>query len=462
MIEQFSVQFIRFFIGIILARLLNPADYGVTGLIAVFIAISQVFILSGFGTALIQKKDRTDVDYSTVFYFNMLISIICWFLLFYFRKGIACFYNEPRLVDITPVLSLNLIIIAFAFVQRTKMTIELNFKTQAQASLIATIISGIIGITLAYMGYGVWALVYQFVTKNLINSILITHIEKWRPRLVFSLVSFKELFSFGSKMMLTNLLDAIYRNVYSLVIGKFFSSSDLGYYNRAKGFERLVSHNLTTIINKVSFPTLVHFKDNDQKLQKSLGRVIKMTVFVTMPIMLWMAVLSGPIILLTVKSQWAFSIPLLQILCFIGILYPIQLLNSTLLKIKGRSDLYLKIGILKKIFTTLSIIATFKISLKAMVIGSLISAALNLIISAHYTHKLLNYGLLKQIQDLYPNILLSSFTALCIYLSVSFFDNNLYKLIVGSLVGLIVYLTLATKLKFDEIKELKGVLRFIN
>lgn len=458
-LEQVSIYGLRFILGIILARLLLPSDYGITGLIAVFLAVSGVFINSGFGVALIQKKSRTEVDFSTVFYFNIVISIICWLMLVFARFLIAEFFNEPLLIDITPIIGLNLIINAFGIIQRTRLTINLDFKSQAKANFIATFVSGIIGIILAYKGFGVWALVYQSVVRNFINTINLWLYEKWFPMLKFSKDSFKSLFSFGSKLMLSGLLNTLYQNIYRLMIGKFFSAADLGFFNRATQFKNLPSQNLTLIINRVSFPTLSLLQGDDKKLLSAFKKFLKMGLFLILPFMASMIILARPLIILSVKEHWLQSVPLLQLLCISGALYPIHALNLTILQVKGRSDLFLKLEIIKKVLTTISVLITFSISVKAMVIGSIITSLIGLFINTHYTKKILDYGFFKQMRDFSPLIFITIIMMAVILASNYYLESNVLKLIVGSFSGIVSYLGLASMLKFDEIKEIRSILK---
>lgn len=460
-IEQVSVQGIRFVLGIILARLLLPEAYGITGLIAVFMAVSQVFINSGFGNALIQKKDRTDVDFATVFYFNMAVSVVCWIGLSLLRYWIADFFNEPLLIQITPVIGLNLIFNALALVQRTRLTVELDFKTQARASVFATIFSGLFGIYLAYNGYGVWALVFQSISKTFLNSIILWYSERWIPPLVFSKQSFVQLFSFGSKLLISGLLNTIYINVYTLVIGKFFSTTDLGYYNRANQFKNLPSQNITMTLKRVVFPVLSTIQEQEKKLQLTFQKIIKATVFIVTPIMLWLMILARPIIIVTIKEKWEPAVILLQILCLIGIVYPVHSLNLTVLQVKGRSDLFLKLEILKKVITTIVILSTFWISVKAMVIGSVIGSVFALFLNTYYTRKILDYGLIAQIRDFIPTAVLSLIMIISMTSSTLYIQNNLLKILVGTIVALITYLGFAYVFKIESFSDVRDIIKQI-
>ena len=460
-IEQVSVQIIRFVLGLILARLLLPEAYGITALIGVFMAVSQVFIFSGFGNALIQKKNRTDVDYATVFYFNLLVSVICWLGLFFARNWFARFFNEPLLVEITPVIGLNLIFNALSLVQRTRLTAELDFKTQAKSALTATLISGIFGITLAYNGFGVWALVFQSVSRTFFNSLILWISNRWIPPATFSFISFKKLFSFGSKLMISSLINTIYQNLYSLIIGKFFTAADLAFYGRAKQFKNLPANNLTSILRRVTFPIFSSMQNDEVKLLLTFKKFIKMSLFVVAPLMIWLLVFAKPIIFITIGDKWLPSVELLQLLCLVGMMYPIHALNLTILQIKGRSDLFLKLEIIKKAITTIIIIITFSISVKAMVIGSLIGSIIALFINTHYTKELLDYGLKAQFKDFIPVFLLSIVLIVVMPLSVYYIDDNYLKISIGSIIGLISYLGCAYLFKMESLNDVKEIIKHI-
>ncbi len=457
-IEQSSVSLLQFILGIILARILLPTDYGIIGLISVFMSIALVFINSGFGTALMQKKDRTDIDYATVFYFNLFISFICWIILTLYRHKVAKFFNEPLLALIIPVIALNLIFDALALVQRTKLTIELNFKTQAKATLFSTFISGVLGIGLAYKGYGVWALVYQSISRKCLNTIILWIVEKWQPPLKFSKYSFHQLFSFGSKILASGLLNSIYSNIYSLTIGKFFSVSELGFYNRANQFKNLPSQNITNILLRVVFPTLSNVQDNNERLLLVFQKIIKMTLYVILPIMILLIILAKPIIICSIGEKWTPSIILLQLLCIEGIMFPIDKLNLILLQVKGRSDLFLKIEVFKKIIITLTLFITFSISVKAMVIGLVIGSFIGLFLNTYYTKKIFNYGLLEQLKDFSLTLVVSLIMAISV-IGITFFISNCFlKIIVGLIIGISTYVSVSYLLKHNSLNDVKDII----
>ena len=269
-IDNFANLGITFIVGIILARLLSPKEFGLIGMLTIFIAVSQSFINSGFSQALIRKKDPSQEDYSTVFYFNMIIGVVCFLVLFLCAGLISRFFKEPQLKPLVQVLGLSLIINAFTIIQQTILTKRIDFKLQAKISIISSVVSGVTGIGMAFAGYGVWSLVIRTITMYAMSSILLWSWNRWKPDLVFSIQSFKELFSFGSNLLISGLIDTIYRNVYYLVIGKYFSAQELGYYTRADQFSSLPSSNLTSVIQRVSYPVLSSIKEDTPQTERSL------------------------------------------------------------------------------------------------------------------------------------------------------------------------------------------------
>lgn len=310
-LERFSVQGIQFVVMIIMARMLTPNDYGLIGMLAVFIAVSQSLVDSGFSQALIRKQDRTETDNSTVFYFNLVVGVVLYGVLFVTAPLIARFYNEPQLVNITRVIGLSVLFNSLVVVQRALLTIQIDFKTQAKAALTAAITSGIIGIWMAYSGYGVWSIVAQQLINLGTNVLLLWILSHWRPRWTYSWKSFQELFGFGSKMLASGLLDTLYRNIYLIVIGKVFSASDLGYYTRAHQFTDFPSSNLTGIIQRVTYPVLCSIQNEDERLGNVYRRFLRISAFVIFPLMMGLAAVAEPLVLTLLKEQWLFAATLL-------------------------------------------------------------------------------------------------------------------------------------------------------
>jgi O-antigen/teichoic acid export membrane protein len=458
-IERFSVQGIQFILGIIMARLLTPADYGVIGMLAVFLAVSQTFVDSGFSSALIRKQNRTEVDFSTAFYFNIAIGIICYLLLFLLSPFIADFFDTPILIPVTKVVGLNVLINSFVVVQRAKLSISIDFKTQAKASSVAVLISGSVGLLLAYSGYGVWALAFQSVLNTGINMVLLWILSKWRPAFVFSYESFKEMFSFGSKLLVSGLIDTIYKNLYTLIIGKKFSKEDLGYYTRADNFTQFPSSNITGILQRVTFPVLSSIQDDDEKLSESYRNFLRLSAFVVFPLMIGLAALAKPFILFFLTEKWVGAILLLQILCLASMWYPIHAINLNLLQVKGRSDLFLKLEIIKKSISISILFITVPISVTAMGVGMIVSSLLALIVNTYYTGKLIHVGFFRQMKDLLPILFYSLLMGISVYFSISLLPNAFLQLIVGLIVGFVTYFTIAYLTKSKELKSLLSLVK---
>lgn len=458
-VERFSVQGLQFLMGLVLARLLLPSDYGLVGMLAIFLAISQTFVDSGFSSALIQKKNRTETDYSTTFFFNIGIGLFFYLILFFSAPLIADFYDTPQLTSLTKVIGLNVFIISLAVVQRAKLTIKLDFKTQAKASFTSVFIGGCIGIVMAYKGYGVWALVIQSLIQNGLNTLFLWFLSKWMPKAVFSKSSFKELFSFGSKLLSAGLLDTIFLNIYLLVIGKLFSARELGFYTRAQQFQKMPSQNITGIINRVIFPVLSSIQDDDDKLIKAYSTFIRLSAFIVFPLMIGLAVVAEPLIRLILTEKWMLTVPLLQLLCIAGMLYPVHAINLNILNVKGRSDLFLKLEIIKKVFITIAILITFSFGVKVMVIGQIFTSLISFFVNTHYSSKMINYGAWKQIKDMLPIIIITLLMAIGVYMAMLIVGCDALKLLIGIVVGIIIYFVSAKIGKFNELNEIISLIK---
>ena len=458
-VEQFSVQIIQFVLGLIMARILSPQDYGLVGMILVFTVIAQVFVESGFANALIRKQNRTEVDYSTAFYFNIVVGIVAYFVLFFVSPYIADFYDEPLLEPLTKVVALTVFINSLGIVPRARYTINVDFKTQAKATTTSVLISGIIGIWMAYTGYGVWAIVWQSVIRNALNVLLLWIFAKWLPLLQFSWQSFREMWSFGYKLHLSGLIDRIYSNIYQLVIGKVFSAQDLGNYTRAHQFASFPSSNINGIISRVTYPILSSIQDDDVRLERVYRKYLRLSAFIVFPLMVGLSALSEPLILYILTDKWSAAVILLQIICFNMMWYPIHAINLNLLQVKGRSDLFLKLEIIKKFIGVAILCITVPIGLVAMCIGGIFSSILCLVVNTHYTGKLINVGFWLQMRDLLPTLLLSLAMGAVVVLSVWFIPTNLLKLIVGVIVGVIFYIFVARLFKMEELSDLLSLVK---
>lgn len=453
-VERFSVQGIQFVIMIVMARILLPADYGLIGMLAIFIAISQTVIDSGFSSALIRKINRTEEDYSTVFYFNIVVGIFLYAVLFVAAPWIARFYETPELTALTRVVALNLFLNSLAVVQRAILTIRIDFKTQAKASFSAALLSGGVGIALAYMGWGVWALAVQTVLNGAVNTGLLWVLSRWKPLRVFSWQSFRELFSFGSKLLLSGLLDTAYRNIYTIVIGKKFSSTDLGYFTRADQFAQFPSSNLTGILQRVTFPVLSEIQEDKERLAAAYRKFLRLSAYVIFPLMTGLAAVAVPFIRCLLTEKWDFTAVLLQILCLSFMWYPIHAINLNLLQVEGRSDLFLRLEVYKKVLGVVVLVVTIPMGLVAMCWGGLVSSLLALGINTYYTGRLIHVGLWKQLQDLLPSLFYSFSMAAVVFVVIGRVGHPWMKLGMGIAVGVVYYMLVSYLTDSRDFREL--------
>lgn len=460
-IERFSVQGIQFLLSIIIARLLLPTDYGLIAMLSIFMAIAQTFIDSGFANALIQKKNRTEIDYSTAFFFNIAISLFVYLLLYFFSPAIADFYDQEELNAITRIVGLSLLINSFGIVQQAKLTIALNFKRQAIASLTAVIISGLIGVGMAYHGYGAWALVWQSLLNNFLRVGLLWYFSGWVPLFIFSGESFRTLFSFGSKILLSSLLHTIYTNLYTLIIGKRFSAGELGYYNRAFTLAQFPSTNLTNVIVRAVYPIQCRLQDDDEQLRSIFLKYMRMACYLIFPVMIGFSALAKPLISLLLTDKWLPAVPLLQILCIAYMWDPIMKINHNMLNVKGRSDYFLYAEVLKKIVAFSILFLTIPFGVKVMCAGLILYAFADIIIITYYTRKLTGISLLLQIKVLLPVVLLSFSMGGFVYLTTLLVASVWMQIFLGLLVGVSYYVILSYIFDIREIKTLISLVKRI-
>lgn len=459
-IERFSVQAIQFIVMIFMARILTPAEYGIVGMVTIFIAVSQSLIDSGFSQALIRKQDRTQLDNSTVFYFNIVVGIILYFVLFFCAHPIARFYNEPILVPVTRLVALSLPLNSLAVVQRADLTIKIDFRTQAKASLAGALATGAVGLSMAYTGWGVWAIVWSQIAGTFVNVVLLWVFAHWRPTWEYSWASFKELFNFGSKLLASGLINTLYRNIYLIVIGKIFKASDLGFYTRAQQFSQFASSNITGILQRVTYPVLCTIQDEDEHLKDVYRRLIRISGFIIFPLMTGMAGVAKPMIISFLTEKWAYSAVLLVPICLAGMWYPIHALNLNLLQVKGRSDLFLKLEIWKKCIGVAILAGTIPLGLYWMCWSAVLGSIIGLIINTYYTGKLINLGFLSQMKDLFPTLLLSLIMGTAVWSMVTFVPMpSGAGLAAGLGTGIAVYILGAKLFKFNEFSELLSIIK---
>lgn len=423
-IDSFAGQGVQFVIGLVLARLISPAEFGLIGMLIIFIAISQSFVDSGFGSALIRKKHCSDLDYSTVFFFNLAISCCAFVILFFAAPHVSIFFGEPRLIGLLRVLSLGLIINAGGLIQRTIFTKQVNFKVQTQVSLLASLSSGIVAIIMAYQGFEVWSLVALTLIRYSVTTIGIWVRSTWRPIWFFSIKSFKELFGFGSKLLISGLINTIYKNVYFLIIGKYFSALELGFYTKADEFKKLPSENLNAVISRVSYPLLANLQDNPAALKAGYEKIIKTSMFLSFLIMLGLASVARDLLVVLVGEAWLPAVPYLQLMCFVGMLYPLHALNLNMLQVQGHSDLFLKLEVFKKIMAIPVVILGIWKGIEIMIFGMFINSCVAFFLNAFWSGSKMNYGWKEQISHIYPSLLFALAVVVPTYLISKVFVTN--------------------------------------
>ena len=408
---------ITFIVGVILARLLEPSDYGLLGMVAVFISISRIFVDSGMTTALIREKTVTNEEYSTVFYYNLGISIFIYFILFLIAGSVSSFFNEPLLVLIIRVVGLGIIVGAFGNIQRTILTKELDFKSQNKIDVFSAVLSSAVGIYLAFTGKGVWALVIMGLVRAITTSLLLMFTNRWTPLLAFEKKAFMKFFNFGYKMLLTGILATLYRNIYNIIIGRTYSAETLGYYTRAISLKDVVSMSVLGTVSKVGYPLLSSLQDDKERLSSGFKQLIKHVSYLNFPIFFGMIAISEPLIILLLGEKWISVIPYFRVLCLSAILAPHNSLNLNVLQIVGRSDLFLKIDVIKVAIglCMISLSMIFNLGMKGLLGTILILSAIAFVANTYYSKRFIKYSLFEQIKDLMPSLSISVLMGLIVY-----------------------------------------------
>lgn len=460
-VDRFSAQGMQFLLGLIIARMLLPSDYGLIAMLAIFMAISQTFIDSGFGYALIQKKERQEVDFSTVFYFNIAIAVIIYGGLFFTAPYIAAFYHTPQLTVIARVIGFTLIINSFGIVQQARIAIHLDFKKLAIASLSGVTIGGAVGIIMAYMGYGVWALVAQELLRNIIRVAVIWLFSKWSPSLCFSFQSFRGLFSFGSKLLLSTLLHTVYTNIYSLIIGKKYNSSELGFYSRAYNFANVPSANFTTVIDRAIYPVLCRYQDDKEQMNVLFLKYMKMACYLIFPMMISLAAVAEPLIRFVLTDVWLDAVPLLQILAIAFMWDPVMRINHSVINAMGRSDYFLFAEVLKKLIGIVILVTTIPFGIKIMCTGLIVYSFADMAIIIFFNQKLTGLGWGKQAKELFPILLLSLCQGVLMYAIVYWLGEQhpFLQLIAAGTAGGLFYWMVSKVFRFNELNILLSILR---
>ena len=458
-IDNVAQMGVTFIVGIVLARLLSPDDFGLIGIIAIFTAVCTVIINGGFGTAIIRKKNATDDDYNTAFIVNLGLSLLLYALIFVGAPYIAQFFGREELVDLTRVSSLAIIIGALALVQQTRLTKRIDFKSQTKITIAASVSSGIVGIVLALMGFGVWALVVQQLLASIIRTILLWIVNKWMPKLQFSSKSFHELFGFGWKMMVSGILDTVWKELYQVVVGKFYSPATLGQYTRAKQFSQLFSSNLTTVIQRVTYPVLSNIQDDKVRMISAYRRIIKTTMFITAISMFFLGAISEPLLYCLIGPKWHEAAIYLPLICISGSLYPLHAINLNMLQVQGRSDLFLGLEIIKKVIGLVPLAVCIIYGVMPMLYVNLLIGAICYFLNSYFPGKLLGYTSRMQLKDIAPSFGVAFVVALSVYflkyLPITYWVVLPLQFIVGGLMFFLV--NKITKLK--EYQEVFGLLQ---
>lgn len=451
-------QGITFLVGLVLARLLTPDEYGLIGIITIFITVLNSIVDSGFSNALIRKQHTTQADYNTVFITNMVFSILLFILLFFSAPAIAAFFKRPELVNLTRVMGLVVIFNALSIVQNTILTKRLDFKTKTKASLISAVVSGIIGIGLAIKGFGVWSLVGQSLSRQLLNSCCLWFFNRWWPQLKFSMSSFKEMWSFGWKLLVSKLIDTTWTELYQVVVGKFYSPATLGQYTRGKQFAQILSANITSVVQRVSFPTLSEIQDDKTRLVNAYRKIIRTTMFVTTSLMFALAGVAHPFIYCLVGPQWDLAASFLPLICISMSLYPLHAINLNMLQVQGRSDLFLKLEIIKKAIAVGPILLGIFLNIYWMLIGSIISGIISFFLNSYYSGKMIGYSSVDQLKDILPFYGIGLLVAVSVYFLRFLPLSNYMILAIQIVTGTIVFLGICLAFKVNEYQDVKQIL----
>lgn len=455
--ERFWVQGVQFLVMLVVARILSPKDYGLIGMLAIFIHVSQSLVESGFSQALIRKKDRTELDNNTIFYFNIVMSLFIYAILYLIAPYVASFYNEPLLCPVMRVFSLVVIINSFNIVQRALFSIHLDFKKTAHAAMSSALISGVAAIYMAKKGFSVWTLVYQQIIFGIVSTTVLWYYSTWRPKWVYSWKSFKEMFAFGFNLLISGLIDTVYKNLYTIVIGKVFNATSLGYYSRADHYAQLPASNFNAVFLRVTYPVLCKMQDDENRLRENYRKLLRVSAFVIFPIMCGLAGAAYPSVVMLIGKKWAYASVLLVPICLAKMWYPIHAINLNLLKVKGRSDLFLNLEIIKKILGVIIIFASIPFGLLFMCYSQIVSSLIALSINTYYTGKMIHLGFWKQMKDI-SHILLTSLAMFAIIKVMNMGIDNLYlKFALDVIVGIVFYCGVAFLFRFKEIDDIQSL-----
>lgn len=459
-LQKVGSRGITFLVTIVLARILTPKDFGLIGMLMVFIGLSQVVVGAGFSQALIQKKDPDEEDYSSVFYFNLAVSILMYGVLYFCAPLIAAFYHQPILIDLTRVLCIVFVVNAFSYVQEAKLTKEMRFKTLAIIHVPSSLIGGGVSIVMAKMGYGVWSIVALQVVQRIAYAIQIWIHSKWQPLLSFNRVKAKKLFSFGSKLMLSGMLDSVFQNIYLILIGRFFPVAQVGYYQNSNNIVKQPSQVFSSSLSSVTFSAFSVVQDDNKKLKQGYKKVVQQVLFWLTPLFCIAGVLATPLFRFVFSEKWLPAVPYFQILCVVGIVFPLNFFNLNVISVKGRSDLFLKLEIIKKIIVIVGITCTLPFGLTSVVIFQAGNSVFTYALNCYFSGRFINYGIWEQLKDVLPIFILSMLIAAGILaLDQTIFNNynDWIRLSAGFLLGGLSYVVLSFLIKLDAYLDLKHI-----
>lgn len=456
--ERFGAQGIQFVFGIMITRILLPEDFGLVGMILIFMAVGQTLVDSGFGSALIWKKDPTPADYSTVFYFNISFSFVLYVIFFVLAPIISGFYDEPRLTDLIRVLCLNFILLSFSLIQQTVLQKRVDFKLLTYVNVAGSLIAGVIALYMAIKGFGAWAIVIQILAKSFITSVLLWIFNKWRPLMAFSWISFKELFNYGSKLTAASLIYTVFQYFYFNVIGKLFPVALLGFYTRAVQLQEFPVKTLGSVFNRVVFPIFSTIQNDNERLKNAVRKTLKTMVFFTFPILFGLIAISDQLIEVVLTEKWLPASDYFKLLCLVGLFYTFQVINGEVLKTKGKSDWILKLEIITKTILVINIFITWRWGITAIIWGQMVVVIAAWLIGSFYVWKLIGYSVLQQLKDIFIYLALSVAMYFILTQISNLIVNTLFALIVMTATGVILYVSAAWILKLDEMLEVKQIL----
>lgn len=453
--DTFLGQGVTFIVGLVLARLLSPDEYGLIGIVTIFTSILLGFVDCGFSNALIRKQEDDDEDYNTMFIVNLVISIVMYVLLFVGAPFIAHFFERPQLIGLVRVTGLLLIIQSLSIVQDTILKKRIDFKTKTKASVLSAILSGLVGIGMALLGFGVWSLVGQQLSRQFVYTVSLWVFNKWWPKLKLNLESLHYMWSFGWKLMLSGFLDRLWMQLYQVVVGKFYNPATLGQYTRSKEYASIFSSNLTNIVQKVTYPVLSQIQNNQERMVSGYRRIIKITMFVTAIIMIYMGAVAEPLIYCLIGPKWQQAASFLPLICISMSLYPLHAINLNMLQVQGRTDIYLYIEVIKKVIAVIPICLGIFVNIYWMLIGTIITGIIAFFLNSYYTGKKLGYSSWMQIKDVTPSYVVAFIVAFSVYFFKFLPISNWIILPIQIIVGIIVFFVICESTQMEEYLEIK-------